>query len=753
MPDGIDIYGLLPEVHRRQDARRGYPLKALLKIIGEQATVIQDDIDRLWDNFFVETADDWVLPYIADLIGNIPIHTVVRGRRADIARTISYRLRKGTLPMLETLARDVTGWSIHAVAFFDILGWTQNMNHLRRNVGTFHVHNIDWCDRVHTAFDTASHTVDIRPFAPAAGWHHIPKVGFFIWRLSSYELGDVQPRPAIENAFGYHFNPLGIRQHLFHTPSADSEETELAGEIHIAQPIRRIAFDAAPESYFGDGKSVGIRIDDRPQTADDIVCMDLSSWRQRTDGKIGVDVINGRLALPPALVGEDIAVSLHYGFSADVGGGTYERRDDPTVRDPQHWALTSSTEPGLVLQVPGDHDSLQAALDAWNSETHPRLLIQIMDSRTYPETLIFNQNTGNRENVQVMVQAENRQRPMIIGDLIVPGTNNPARLSLKGLLIEGQIQVASPLDATLNGGLSVLEVMHSTLVPGIHLADDATPLEPGVSSILVAVDNDPLDVEIDHSIVGPLRLPPDARSLRICDSIVDNLATIGTAQVCPALVSGELDVSEIAAAVDKPLTVRMGGETHTVSLNTIPTSVDELANGLQTAIRSATAATRAFSEARVLGLSEINRAIILQNVQRRIRTDDGDAAGLLRLDPGGATEVSVLVGAPVGDLGILTQAPQLIVLKETITHDRLDIKTLAVTLSAVPDDGGSAASDLQTVLGDHPELADTIVRFDHGRLVVCSLQAGGDVAFCCDGYRPVGGRDAWPAEHPAGHWL
>src|SRR5688572_17321415 len=119
--DPIDVYQLLPAVYRREDARRGYPLKALLAIISEQANIVKDDIDRLWANFFVETADEWLLPYIGDLVGNLPIHNVVRGRRADVAKTVYYRLHKGTLPMLEELARDVTGWSVHAVAFFDIL--------------------------------------------------------------------------------------------------------------------------------------------------------------------------------------------------------------------------------------------------------------------------------------------------------------------------------------------------------------------------------------------------------------------------------------------------------------------------------------------------------------------------------------------------------------------------------------------------------------------------------------------------------
>jgi hypothetical protein len=323
--------------------------------------------------------------------------------------------------------------------------------------------------------------------------------------------------------------------------------------------------------------------------------------------------------------------------------------------------------------------------------------------------------------------------------LIVPGTKNPARLSLKGLLVEGQIQVATPEDLTVNKGLDLLEVAHATLVPGIHLADDAAPLQPGTPSIDVGADNDRLDVMIDHSIVGPLRLPPDTRSLQISGSIVDSMASVGNGQVFPALASGGLSLADAPAAVGKPLTVRMGSETHTVSLATSPSSLEEIASGLQEALRSAPGATRAFTDARVLKPSGINRAIVLQNTQRRARIDDGEAAGLLRVDPARAIELSVFVGAVVGDLGTLTQPPQLTVYKETAGSDNLGIETFQIALSAVPANGSAAAADLQDVLRARDELgAETFVRFDDGRLVVYSLQEGVALRFAAAAGDPLG---------------
>src|SRR5690606_26974974 len=130
------LYDLLPTIYRIDDERNGGPLQALLEIIQQQADALKQDIDDLYDDLFIETCAEWAIPYIGALVGNNPLHEVLRTRRADVARTIYYRRRKGTLPMLEGLARDLTSWNVHAVPFFETLVWTQNMNHLRQDAGT-----------------------------------------------------------------------------------------------------------------------------------------------------------------------------------------------------------------------------------------------------------------------------------------------------------------------------------------------------------------------------------------------------------------------------------------------------------------------------------------------------------------------------------------------------------------------------------------------------------------------------------------
>ena len=63
------LYNLMPFIYRQRDEEQGFPLLALLQVITEQANVVENDISQLYDNWFVETCQDWVVPYIGDLIG------------------------------------------------------------------------------------------------------------------------------------------------------------------------------------------------------------------------------------------------------------------------------------------------------------------------------------------------------------------------------------------------------------------------------------------------------------------------------------------------------------------------------------------------------------------------------------------------------------------------------------------------------------------------------------------------------------
>ena len=201
------LYELLPAIHRLRDADQDFPLRDLLRVITEQVDIVEADIDQLYENWFIETCQDWVVPYIGDLIGYRPVHeagepgdiNTLQGQqrnkilipRREVANTIRYRRRKGTLALLELLANDVAGWPARAAEFYKLLGWTQHINHLRPLQGrTVDLRQGNALDLLAGPFDEIAHTVDVRriqsPFD--LGRYNLPDIGVFIWRLKSYSV-------------------------------------------------------------------------------------------------------------------------------------------------------------------------------------------------------------------------------------------------------------------------------------------------------------------------------------------------------------------------------------------------------------------------------------------------------------------------------------------------------------------------------------------------------------------------------------
>src|SRR5439155_23062251 len=116
------LYGLLPAIYRLRDIDQGEPLRALLAALAEEFAALEENIEQLYDDQFIETCADWVAPYIGDLIGYRAFDPQLQERlgtaRAEVANTIRFRRRKGTAAVLEELALDVTDWDAAAVEFF-----------------------------------------------------------------------------------------------------------------------------------------------------------------------------------------------------------------------------------------------------------------------------------------------------------------------------------------------------------------------------------------------------------------------------------------------------------------------------------------------------------------------------------------------------------------------------------------------------------------------------------------------------------
>ena len=56
------LFELLPMIYRQRDEEQGWPLRDLLRVIAEQVDVVETDITQLYENWFIETCQDWVVP-------------------------------------------------------------------------------------------------------------------------------------------------------------------------------------------------------------------------------------------------------------------------------------------------------------------------------------------------------------------------------------------------------------------------------------------------------------------------------------------------------------------------------------------------------------------------------------------------------------------------------------------------------------------------------------------------------------------
>jgi hypothetical protein len=575
------LYQLLPTYLRERDANEGDPLKALLRIIERQTDAIEADISQLRDDAFVETCEPWAVPYIGDLVGTTPLFDESRVRdgdtarelfpdlegpslrpplvirnRADVAKTIYYRRRKGTLPMLEELARDVTGWASHAVEFFELLGWTQWVrNHLRmHSLRTPDIRSVERMDRLDGAFDEIAHTVDVRPISRHEGWHNIRNIGFFLWRLGAYAMEGVEARRlGAAGDFRFHFSPLGNDAPLFSRLRREGDESGLAGELHVPQAIRPARFFEDLRAYFAlpapkpgftefyglfnaipgfdlaPAPSLMVHVDGAPIPPTRIRCRNLSTWGQPPDDLVAIDVVRGRLTLGPDLLPADrVEVDSHYGFPADLGGGSYRRRN---------W-LTRQVLAERVIDVddsgaPGSFSTVGGALASWVADGRPDAIIRIGDNRSYVEAISIEAADARF----LSIEAADGFRPhlRLTAPLSITGDHEDATLTLGGLLIEGRIEV--------EGSLGRLRLIHTTLVPGgaVDEPDPDLPPPPPVApepSVLAAAEdgagnpiNTELRVELAFAICGGIRMPDHSEGLFALDSIVDGVGEAAIAGV------------------------------------------------------------------------------------------------------------------------------------------------------------------------------------------------------------------------------
>jgi hypothetical protein len=565
------VWQLLPAVYRAADSLvldRNGPLRELVNRLGGQAAVVRRSLDRLWADQSIETCDDWVIAYIGDLLAtNLVGNLDARGQRLDVAKTIYYRRRKGTVAILEEIATDITGWDARVVEFFRRMARTRHnfdpkiglpseTNDPQGNLalqqaqglegtltktpigGWANLRNVYGSAKAHSAFDEFFYTADVRRGRGQVGWHNIPRLGVFLWRLKSFGLDYTTPVAVKDCPDHYSFDPTGrvfdptdplvgvfakisrVFDDRWVSPAEwqlpipmsrsllekdlQAEKSELYDEIDPSDNTKFITHSLGVYRRSGNSYTLLPAAISTPKTP------------VPPPPEVTIYPKQGRFKILNPEPDEKIHVTYHYGFSSTIGAGSFDRR---------LIVATTKDTPKPISSIAGGGGELATSLTALT----PTGTLTLIDSLTYTNVSDIGSNTHPLE--AVTIQAQNRAHPVLrpsaqeVNPVIWTFYGAPgSRLVLTGLLISG-------IDIVLQGEFDSVTFNCCTLDPG-HF-------DPGTKKYLVAVDGKELkpshlwvEAQVNqltaaHCIMGPIatRVKGNVTQLNISNSIIQAFGT------------------------------------------------------------------------------------------------------------------------------------------------------------------------------------------------------------------------------------
>jgi hypothetical protein len=585
------LYPLLPAVYRMRDAAiAGQPLRAFVGLLDEQLQLLGADIAGLYENWFIETCDEWVVPYIGDLLavrGLNAVSAATRTQRAVVANTIGYRRRKGTALALEKLAQNVTGWPAHVVEYFQLLATTAHLNHPRPSLVSYvDLRDTASLDELGSAFERTAHIAEVRHISSETGRYNIPYVGIHLWRLvSDYS----EWIPATEFSGGrYFFSPLGCDTPLFNIDRTVPDFSARSTETDVPGPLRRRPLydelEAWRASVTGSGTAqlsyfrqpgarpvgpqtepvIAIKLGTTTLAPEEIEICDLSgdpslstTWTRpasktftRNDAthstfaiRAAVDPVCGRLALAASEPAPGtVSVRFATGFPAYTAGGYYSRTND----------VPSGTTPTIVH---GGQSNLATAIAAAlpAGSTGVTAVLEIVDSDVYTVAPV-----SVPARCSLVICAKSGHQPVLsLASTWTVALADASSFTLSGaLVIGGGIR----FQTTVAELAATATLAHCTLVPGLELSWEGKPEAPGLPSI----DADPaskgdLTLSISEAVLGPIALTAGSSfraTVSLADAVVDamggSLAAIAcdTANAQRVTVLGKTHVSVLEAVSD-----------------------------------------------------------------------------------------------------------------------------------------------------------------------------------------------------------
>ena len=603
----VPLYERLPEIHRIRDEQvePAKQLEAFLAPIEEAFGHIHENIEALYHDLFIDTCDDWVIPYIGDLLGVSHLKGDARTLRTDVADTIALRRRKGTLAAIERLAANLTGWGAHCVELRERLAWAQHLNHQRpdagglppyrdgqmlsnhvvRRGGTLPLRSPALLALLGTAFDPAMRLPDFRAPLRDAVQPNIPNLAIYLWRLRAHRLQLITPvfqgiRAVAAPQPGEAAQLVCFDLHQLSTPSP----------APVPQPPDALLSRDRPVRLFNAG---GYDVHREPPvltSADHvpapILTERLTSAEPDSAPAAYVFITHDVNAMETNNFGLQLLVPSTTGFSTDKlrgdslcrweAGLNLPVRDGEIIIDPeigrllfgvstaaQANALRDELRVSYHYGSPGDigaHPVSRAALPgtprivdaAQTLQSHvgdlgtagPPIVIEITNSEVHELDLAPVMLAR-----WVIIRAASGKRPIVrLKQALSLDGGQTVGMKLEGLFIARHPDLSINSSLIAKAQIGALEILGCTLDPGSHRQRDgqrAPAFAPALRLPAVTDTDTTPKVIIQRSIVGAIAIADTRYTLELQDSIID----AGFDELTPLYaLTGSTDTADKAVA-------------------------------------------------------------------------------------------------------------------------------------------------------------------------------------------------------------
>ena len=253
----LRLFRALPGMYQVPDTppQGRYELLRLLAVLGVPLATVRQSVQELHADLFVDTADDAMIPYLAQMVGATQVFPDADSNRRDVRGTVGWRRRKGTPRALEEMGAELTGQPVVLQEGWKLVQLAQDLNVLRPERTAVDLRPAVVAEQAEGPLDALAHALDVRAVGARTGRSHPRHVAHWMFPTITFPLQEATPhdrtQPGTDLRFA--FDPLGARGTLrARRPSGDRRPfTDRIPQQHFA---------ADPARWFGADGGFTVRV-------------------------------------------------------------------------------------------------------------------------------------------------------------------------------------------------------------------------------------------------------------------------------------------------------------------------------------------------------------------------------------------------------------------------------------------------------------------------------------------------------------